>query len=356
MNLPEQVARVQARIDTHNRAAEFVNYAKYLMLARGSVFAALKTAEHNKALPRIVECLKAATTSGTTTDAIWAAPLAPYGQMVDGFLSGLVNAGAFDQMLPYMRVFPLHEQISAVTVVASAAVVPEGSSKPTSRLTVVNGTLQEKKAVAIFAVSMELLRMGGPGVTRLLQTELTNGVALATDTEFLSVLRSGITAIPSSGSTALGVRADLRALLAAVSTDKNSRLFLLMQPSTAEQLSIMADSAGGQAFAGMTPTGGQLSGIVAVTTDAAAAGEILLVDAPQICVGQQNIVLDATQEALIQLSDTPDSPPIVSSLFTSLWQSDAAALRATRGFGALRLRSTAVAVLSGASYLGNSPA
>jgi hypothetical protein len=232
MTIAQQVAAIQTRIDANARASEFISFARFLMLERGSVFAALKTAEQNRAMPRVLEVLKAATSSGSTTDVTWAAPLAPYAQIVDGFLAGLVNAGAFDQLLPDMRAFSLHTQISATTVVASGAVVPEASSKLVSRLTTVNGQLSERKAVCVFAVSQELLRAGGPGVNRLLETELRNGVALATDTEFLSVLRSGITAIPSSGSTALGVRSDLRGLLASVSTDKASRLYLLMQPST----------------------------------------------------------------------------------------------------------------------------
>jgi HK97 family phage major capsid protein len=222
-------------------------------------------------------------------------------------------------------------------------------------LTTVNGQLQEKKAVCIFAVSMELLRAGGPGVTRLLQTELTNGVALATDTEFVSVLTSGIVAIPSSGTTALAVRADLRGLLASVNTDKASRLYLLMQPSTAEQLAAMGDANGGPAFQQMQINGGSICGIPAVTTDAVAFGQLVLVDAAQICAGQRTITLDASTEAAIQLDTAPDSPASASTVPTSLFQNDLAAIRASRIFGCLRLRATAVATLSGASYLGNSP-
>jgi hypothetical protein len=202
-------------------------------------------------------------------------------------------------------------------------------------------------------VSTELLRAGAAGgVNRLLQTELTNGVAAATDAEFISVLTSGISAIPSSGFTSLAVRADLRGLLASVNADKNSKLYLLMQATAAEQLSVLADSAGSAAFSQLTPTGGTIGGMTVVTTDAVAAGTIVLVDAAQIAAGQQTITLDASQEALLQINDVPDSPPIVSSLFTSLWQQDLSALRATRYFGVLRLRSTAVATLSGVSYTG----
>jgi hypothetical protein len=160
MTIASQLAHLNATTEARARAAEFVHFAKYLMLERGSIFAALKTAEANRATPRIVECLKAATTVGTTSDANWASPLAPYSQIVDGFLSGLVNASAFDAMLGDMRVFPLHTQVSAVTVVASGSTVPQGSSKPVSRLTTINGQLEEKKAVCIFAISMELLRVG----------------------------------------------------------------------------------------------------------------------------------------------------------------------------------------------------
>src|SRR5689334_14103231 len=141
MTVMQHLGQIERSADAHARASEFVHYAKYLMLERGSVFAALRTAEANRATPRIVEVLKAAATAGTTTDAAWASPLAPYSQMVDGFLAGLNNAGAFDAMFADMRSFPLHTQIAATTVVASASTVAEAGPKPASKLTTVNGQL-----------------------------------------------------------------------------------------------------------------------------------------------------------------------------------------------------------------------
>ena len=139
MTIGQQLAHLNQTTETRARGAEFVHYARDLMLERGSVFAAVKTAEANRAMPRIVECLKAATTAGTTTDATWASPAAPYGAIVDGFLAGLAQSSAFDSMIGDMRMFPLHTQIAATTVVASGATVPEGSPKPATKLLPISG-------------------------------------------------------------------------------------------------------------------------------------------------------------------------------------------------------------------------
>ncbi len=56
------------------------------------------------------------------------------------------------------------------------------------------------------------------------------------------------------------------------------------------------------------------------------------------------------------MNTAPDSPPTTSTVLTSLWQHNLTGLKAVRYFGAERLRDTAVAVISGVGYSGNSPA
>ena len=65
-------------------------------------------------------------------------------------------------------------------------------------------------------LSKELLEMGGPGADNLIRTELTGAIASTVDAALVSALLTGLTAIPSQGGTALGVRQDLRALVDAI--------------------------------------------------------------------------------------------------------------------------------------------
>jgi hypothetical protein len=216
--------------ETERRAGEFLHFCRALMLENGSPFRALHRAQENHASERVITCLRAAAAVGSTTEASWAEPLSEYQQIAGGFLSGLYNAGCFDRLLPDMSQMPLHVQVTAVTQVASGSVVPEFSSKPLTKLTAVNGQLQEKKAIAQFVTTAELLRAGGPEIISLMRRELVNATALATDQGFLAILTAGVTAIPSSGATALAVRADLRGLLASLKNDKSSRLFMIARP------------------------------------------------------------------------------------------------------------------------------
>jgi hypothetical protein len=83
--------------------------------------------------------------------------------------------------------------------------------------------------------------------------ELRSGVGAATDLEFLPELAAGATEIASSGPTAANAYADVAALLAAVPVGQNSRLFLIMAPATAGQLSVKTTPDGAPAFPAMTP-------------------------------------------------------------------------------------------------------
>jgi hypothetical protein len=90
-------------------------------------------------------------------------------------------------------------------------------------------------------------------------------------------------------------------------------------------------------------------------SDAAAAGVLLLFDASQVAVSSGTIELDRSNAATLQLDTAPDSPPLTSSPYVSLWQQNMSALRAERFFGVSRLRTTAAASISSFTGIGNSP-
>ena len=72
--------------------------------------------------------------------------------------------------------------------------------------------------------------------------------------------------------------------------------------------------------------------------------------AAQIAAGSLGIELDTTSEASVEMNDAPTSPPTAATVLRQLWAQNELGLKASRYFTVERLHSSAVAVISGASY------
>ena len=75
----------------------------------------------------------------------------------------------------------------------------------------------------------------------------------------------------------------------------------------------------------------------------AKASEIMLADDGQT-------VIDASNQASLQLDTAPDSPPTGTSPLVSLWQMNLTGIRAERWINWLKRRATAVAYIQSAAY------
>jgi HK97 family phage major capsid protein len=276
--------------------------------------------------------------------------------LADAFLSSLSAISVFDLLLNSnsMLVVPLRTSIVAVSATLSAGPISEASVKPNSRLSLTASDLDAVKAAAFVAVSAELLKAGGPMASNLLERELRIAIARATNSIFLPIISAGAPSFTSSGTSELAVRQDIRTLLANVNSGADSKLFLIVTRTIGEALAVLSGP-GGAAFPAATVTGGQIGGIPIVICDEATAGEMILLDASQVAAGQDGLRLDSTTQATLELASPGDSPITASTLQTSLWQANLAAVRAERYIGAKLLRSDAVAKITGAGYTGGSP-
>ena len=90
-------------------------------------------------------------------------------------------------------------------------------------------------------------------------------------------------------------------------------------------------------------------------SDGVPASTALLVDAQQVAAASETIQLSASNKAAVQLDTAPDSPPTSSSNMVSLWQMNMTGLKAERFIGVQKLTTTGVCVLTGISYVGDSP-
>jgi hypothetical protein len=250
----------------------------------------------------------------------------------------------------------LPQRVGMSTAGYSGATVPQHAPKPISSLSITGTTIDERKAVVIAVLTSELMRYSMENADGgLFLTELQNALGAETDEEFISILTTGATSFPSTGSTAEGVRNDLRAALQAITTSKRSKLFLITSSAIAKTLPVLHSSTGTGAFDGLRYDGGDIGGITVLVSDGIASTSMVLVDATQVAAGSEGIALSASTQASIHMNTTPDSPPTASSAYISLWQMNQTALRAERYFGAVKLSTTGVCVITSVNYTGDSP-
>jgi hypothetical protein len=170
-------------------------------------------------------------------------------------------------------------------------------------------------------------------------------------------LTAGVSPSASNGGTSTAVLQDINALLQAITTDQNSEIFICISSAIAKAWAAKVTSTGEFLFppGSITLKGGEIMGARVFVSDAIGT-TIVAFDASQLATFDGGIFLDTARYASVQLDTTPDSPPGAASPYLSFWQMGILGVKAVRVFSVERLRSTAVAAISGVSYSGNSPA
>jgi hypothetical protein len=322
--------------------APLVSMARALMLAKGNHQAAAKIAQHRRALPHVVECLKTVVSPMTVTEA---EGLSQYKQVSDGFLQSLAPRSAMDFIISqdgFKRV-PMHTAIAVTTVGAVGFGPAEREVKTPTKVSLASSQLRERKCAAFVVANDELLRNTSAAGLNLLANELRRAVALQSDALFIaSILETtGAYSVASTGVTAAAITLDLTEALDALEYGADARLFLVAPVEYVKRIAMARGTAGSPAFPAATVLGGSISGITIVPSDA--AEDAILLDASQMAVDGGTIVLDASEQAALQMQDPTTASP---DALHSLWQNNQKALRAERVFGCELLRSTGAAVIS----------
>ena len=349
MDAVKQIATVSSSIETATRAKEFAALVRVFALHEGNL---QKAHEHARVagMPRIASVFKSAVDVGGLDHVSWSA-LSEFRTIAEGWLQSLRSVSAFDAMLPSMRRMPLRSRGLSVVTGIEGASANELTVKPISSLTLSSTFTDPIKAAAIVVVTEELLKIGDPTASALLEAELRAAVVAASDGIFLSGLYASVTPTASAGAATANVLTDLAALLNAVNTGATSRLFWIFDAATIKKLVLKVSISGGFAFPDLRLDGGTLFGAPVVVADALPAGAALLVDASQIGAGTDALTLRMSRYGSLQLETTPDSPPVASTIPISLWQRNEVALRCERWFAFEPLRSGAVAPRSGVGVL-----
>jgi HK97 family phage major capsid protein len=330
--------------------------ARYLMvkaLAGGDKYRALMLAEPMRDCPQVKATLeaeletKAAVAAGVTTDSTWAGPLAVYG-IASEALALVRGASILGALESKFRRVPFRVKVARETGSGTGgAWVGEGLSTPVAAAAYDTLSQEAYKAQKIVVLSEELLQLSNPSAERVVRETIAAGVGAYLDSQLLTntvtlsanlrpaAITNGATAITSTGGTAAQINADLAGMLAAITTNGAS-LVWVMRPLTAYKI---AATIGGTAAADIPRT---LFGIPLVLS-ANSPQQVTLIDCAHILYSDDGgIAIDVSDEALIQLDSVPTDPTVAATVLESLWPRNLWAVKATRWLAYLRAQSGSV--------------
>jgi hypothetical protein len=203
----------------------------------------------------------------------------------------------------------------------------------------------------LLILTQELARFSGPAGEALINLEERKGVGLVIDATLFDTVVGG--AIPVRVSDGLDPAADLAALLAYINSTGASNPYYVMDPATANDLSLFKGTIGGPfLFQNMTPRGGTLQGVPALVSGGIIGRQIIGLDASSIAFNVDNIIIDTSGQATIEMNDAPVGNSLVptSTNLTSMFQTNSLANRINVALGIERLHDTAVAVVNNTTY------
>lgn len=327
--------------DRARMAADFLLYARCFAAAQGDRTGAARMlmlqAPHRQDLVEAAQ--RNAVAAGNTTDSTWAAPLSALDTLAAAFLESLSSDSIVDFLFANggaVRV-PLSMKIDSITAAATAHVVGESQARALSSMALSATAVSPITAIAIVAMTEQLITFALAGSGDLFAAELSTAVARASDGEALRVLAAAAvtasTTHASSGNNVANVITDLTTVLTDIAPRARSRLTLVVEPAVCVGLSLLRDTNGPQSFPGVSVDGGSISGIAVRPNDQIASGTAILVDGSRLVGNPGTVELATAKNATIQMDSSPDSPPLSSTSVVSLFQSGLRAIRARRDFG-----------------------
>lgn len=315
---------------------------------------------------------KAAVPAANTGDANWAGSLvgdesSVFADFVE-YLRPRTILGRFGtDSVPSLRQVPFRVALIGQTTGGAGYWVGEGKAKPLTNWQYGRTTLEPLKVANIAVATEELLRDSSPSAEILLRDELAAALRERLDRDFIdpnkaasagvspASILNGVAGIPSSGSDADAVRADVQALFGAFIAANNAPEsgVWIMTAVTALALSLMQNPLGQTEFPGIGMNGGTFFGLPVIVSQYVPTGVVALINASDIYVADEGgIAVDMSREASLEMDNAPthDSTTPTDSDLVSLWQTNSVGFRAERTINWARRRPSAVAWLSGVTW------
>lgn len=357
----------------------FTRYAMALGMSKGNLMQAAEIAKGWKDTPEVETVLRAAVAAGTTTDTTWAKPLVEYQNMASEFAE-LLRPQTIIGRIPGLRRVPFNIKVPRQTAGSSASWVGEGSPKPVSALAFDQITLGHTKLAGIVVLTDELVRFSNPAAEGIVRQDLIDTIVSTMDRDFVdpanagttdvkpASITNGVTPVAASGTDAEAVRADVKALLTKF-VQANLSLagaVWIMSEVQALGIALMLNPLGQPEFPGIAingASGGTFFSLPVILSENVVAnagsgspvtgdgGRIILAKASEILLADDDeVLLDASREASLQMDSAPTNPPTASTVLTSLWQHNMVGIRAERFINWKKRRAGAVQFIDSANY------
>lgn len=326
-------------------------------LGHGDSWSELQVAEKWLDTPQVKASLelhqKSAVPAGSTTDATWAGPLAPFGIGGEALtiMRGLSILGALE---PRMQKVPLRTWLARETGAGiTGGWVAEGANVPVQKTAFETIIEAHYKYGVIVLLSLELMKLSTPSAEETIRRAVLGGLATALDTQLLlptvaasagvnpASLTNGATEVTTTGTTSAQMAADLAAMLAAVTTP--GPLVWVMRPRTLYRLAL---TLGSQA-AGLPNT---LFGIPVIASTNSPAQIALLDPNAMLLSDSGQFDLDVSRQATLQSDTAPAEPTTASTVFQSLYGRNLVAIKALRWVAWLNPSPTTTASFMTVAY------
>jgi HK97 family phage prohead protease len=316
-------------------------------------------------MPHIAEVLKANVEPGTTSNATWAKPLVPSATTLFGEFLDFLRPATLIGRIPGLRQVPFNIRIPIQTGQSSPQWVGEKVAKPVNALAFSEVTLPWSKVAVISVITKELAKFSNPDAEQVVRTSLQRDTIQYLDQQFIdptvainagispASITNGIAPTAATGVTAAAFRKDMASAMTTLLTaNQDPRDYVvLMSAAVALNLSLLVNTLGQPEFPNIGLDGGTILGLPVVISQSVGA-RVVIVNAPEILIAQDPaITIDASEEASLVMTDTPESSPAATSL-VSMFQRNYIAIRAEIFITWIRARSTSVAYISNAVYTG----
>ena len=248
--------------------------------------------------------------------------------------------------------------------------VGEAAPIPVKQLTLSSTTLEPYKLGVISVFSREIAALSDPAIDPLLRDIMTGDTRDTIDTLFLDntaavagvrpaglQVLAGANTVASSGTSLANVITDLKAALAAMSSNNMGRSPVwIMNVQRVLSLSLMTNAAGNFMFRDELAQG-RLMGIPVLSSTSVPAAIVFLVDAAEMAAAFDTLpTLDASEQATLHMETAPTAlsatgtPNTVAAPVRSLFQTATIALRLLWEMTWAQRRAGAVFTITGVAW------
>jgi HK97 family phage major capsid protein len=317
---------------------------------------------------QFLEAMKAAVVAGSTANA--AGPLLQYADSMADFVEFL-RASTIVDRIPGLRRVQFNTRFMTQTAGGTAYWTGQGKPKRATKGTYGTLTLDFHKLACISVLTQEEVKFVPSAETRV-RDDLRDAIAAEADQAFVdptnageagvkpASVTNGVAATAVSGTDADAIRVDFKNLMSAFITanvNVSSPVFI-MSKQIALNMSLMMNALGQQEFPTVNMDGGTLFGVPVITSQYLATGGspagayVILINASDIYLAEEGLMVDSSGEASIEMDDSPTQDGLAGTgaSLVSLWQNNLLGIKVERFITWKKRRSTAAQYLSNVAY------